>query len=109
MSQQEITRVVCRKIRESIENRTVDVSVVFDVAIMAMRIVERTQGLEGGDKKAIVCEVVKTIIGELDIPDDKRDAINTMVTVIVPVAIDVIIASENGALKIVKRGCARCV
>jgi len=109
MSQQEITRVIYRKIKDSITDRNVDVGVVFDICVAAMRLVERTHNLDGNDKKEIVKQTVRMVVDDLDVPADNRDLINMLVDVIVPVAIDLIIAGENGALKIVKKSFARCI
>lgn len=73
---------------------------VLNLTVSLMEGVEKYRNLDGPQKKALVIDVIKRLLDETDMSSDDNRALDTIIDLTVPVAIDVIVSATHGSVHI---------
>ena len=78
-------------------------------AILGMQIVEQYPALTGSEKKALVIRLAHKVIEDLDgISDEDRDNYQLAIDLLLPGAIDLIVAASKGVYELGQQLGAKC-
>lgn len=101
-------------IREQIDLKTFKAADLLKFATLAMRLAEKYPQLSGPDKKDLVIRLAKRLVSEIpDLAADDLSVLESAIELVLPSAIDYIIAASKGQLdlNVVKQqfsGCFPC-
>ena len=93
---------IYNQIKQSIVAEQLNQASIILIATNAMVLVERVPGLTGLERKELVLQVLRKLIGDLVTDPAAAAALLLVVNNVLPTAIDQIVAATNGKLDINK-------
>lgn len=94
-------------LRKTILDKDVHAQNIISIVMKVMVLVQKVPDISGADKQAVVIQVIKRLVGEIQINEDDRAAIQSALDLFLPSIIDSLVSADHGALSLqkVEDGC----
>lgn len=99
---QQLTDTVYDQLKSMIQNKTVNLSNIVNIASMAMQVIQQYTLVSGAQKKQVVMNVIGRLIAEIPMAESDRAILQSVVNVTLDKTIDLIIGIANGDINIMK-------
>lgn len=99
---QQLTDTVYDQLKSMIQNKTVNLSNIVNIASMAMQVIQQYTIVTGSQKKQVVMNVIGRLISEIPMAESDRAILQSVVNVTLDKTIDLIIGIANGDINIMK-------
>lgn len=91
------------KLKNSFDQYSLNENNVIDYAVRIMTLVEQNKNLSGFEKKAVVIEVLITLVdGSSSLTDESKIALRNIIRVVVPGVIETVVAATKGLVSLNK-------